>query len=175
MQRFCCRPRGALLLRAGNLARTTPLKLNVPLHSGTAKGAAMNIVTDNIKWILLVSGALTCTMVYAAVDPQSALNANFGETLQGPVADVVVRNWGVLITLMGGMLIYAAFNPSVRVFAITVAGISKLFFAMAVFGHGGRFLGHQAAIAATIDLLWVVLFLWYLLASRSHRRTAKLN
>ena len=76
---------------------------------------------------------------------------------------------------MGGMLIYAAFNPPVRVFAITVAGISKLFFVMAVFAHGGRFLGHQAAIAAAIDLLWVALFLWYLLASRSHRGSAKLN
>ena len=31
-----------------------------------------------------------------------------------PVADIVVRNWGLLVTLIGAMLIYGAFNPSSR-------------------------------------------------------------
>jgi len=50
-----------------------------------------------------VSGVLTCTMVYAAIAPQEALRSTFGETLDGPVADIVIRNWGVLITLVGAM------------------------------------------------------------------------
>ena len=65
----------------------------------------MNFIAAYIKWIMLVSGALTCTMVYAAIAPQAALRATFGETLQGPLAEIVVRNWGALITLMGAMLI----------------------------------------------------------------------
>jgi hypothetical protein len=32
-------------------------------------------------------------MVYAAIAPQDALRTTFGETLDGPVADIVVRNW----------------------------------------------------------------------------------
>ena len=59
----------------------------------------MNFVAANIKWIMLVSGALTCTMVYAAIAPQAALRSTFGETLEGPLADIVVRNWGALIAL----------------------------------------------------------------------------
>jgi hypothetical protein len=86
------------------------------------EGVGMNIVANHIKWIMLASGVLTCTMVYAAIAPQDALRATFGETLDGPVADIVVRNWGVLITLVGAMLIYGAFNPTVRTFALTVAG-----------------------------------------------------
>ncbi len=126
----------------------------------------MNILTTNIKWIMLVSGALTCTMVYAAIAPREAMRSTFGETLDGPVADIVVRNWGVLITLVGSMLIYGAFNPQVRSMVLAVAGASKLVFIGLVLSHGGRFLGHQAGIAIAVDLVWVVLFAWYLLGAR---------
>ena len=57
---------------------------------------------------MLVSGTLTCSMVYAALSPQAALLSTFGETLEGPVALIVVRNWGVLIALIGLMFIYSA-------------------------------------------------------------------
>ena len=56
----------------------------------------MKWVVANMKWIMLVSGALTCTMVYAAIAPDAALRSTFGETLEGPVAEIVVRNWGAL-------------------------------------------------------------------------------
>ena len=53
-------------------------------------------------------------MFYAVVAPPAALMPTFGETLTGPVADIVVRNWGALITLIGAMLIYGAFDPRVE-------------------------------------------------------------
>lgn len=127
----------------------------------------MNLVAANIKWIMLVSGALTCTMVYAAIAPQAALRATFGETLEGPVAEIVVRNWGALIGLMGAMLIWGAFNPHVRSLVLTIAGASKLVFIVLVLSHGGRYLGHQAGIAIAIDLVWVALFACYLLSARA--------
>ena len=129
----------------------------------------MNIIEASIKWIMLVAGALTCTVAYAAMAPQAALRSTFGETLEGPVADIVVRNWGALITLVGAMLIYGAFNPQVRSMALVVAGASKLVFASLVLSHGWRFLAHQAGIAIAIDLVLVVLFAWYLLSTRTAR------
>jgi hypothetical protein len=39
----------------------------------------MKWIITNIKWIMVVSGALTSTMVYAALAPDAALQANFGE------------------------------------------------------------------------------------------------
>jgi hypothetical protein len=127
----------------------------------------MNIVTANIKWIMLVSGVLTCTMVYAAIAPQAALRSTFGETLEGPLAEIVVRNWGALITLVGAMLVYGAFKPAVRPLALAVAGASKLVFIALVLSHGSRYLGHQAGIAIAVDLVWVVLFAIYLLGARA--------
>lgn len=53
----------------------------------------MRWIVTNTKWIMVVSGALTCTMLYAAIAPEAALRSTFGETLHGPLADIIVRNW----------------------------------------------------------------------------------
>ena len=126
----------------------------------------MNWVVAKIKWIMLVSGALTCTMLYAAIAPQAALRSTVGVSLEGPLAEIVVRNWGALIALVGAMLIYGAFHPDVRRFALVVATISKVVFIALVLAQGSRFLGYQAGTAILIDSAWVVLFLWYLLTTR---------
>lgn len=58
---------------------------------------------------------LTATMLYASIAPSAALQSTFGESLDGPLADLIVRNWGALIGLVGGMLIYGAFHPPARI------------------------------------------------------------
>ena len=85
----------------------------------------MSWIVANIHRIMIVSGVLTMTMIYAALAPQAALRSTFGESVSGPVADIVVRNWGALIALVGAMLIYAARRPAARPMALAVAGASK--------------------------------------------------
>lgn len=130
----------------------------------------MNLIISNMKWIMLLSGALTCSMIYAAISPEQALRSTFGESLEGPVAQIVVRNWGVLITLVGAMLIYGAYRPVARPLILVVAGVSKLAFIGLVLAHGSKYLGQQAGIAILIDSVWVVLFAIYLLGIRRPAR-----
>jgi hypothetical protein len=87
----------------------------------------------------------------------------------GPLAEILVRNWGVLITLIGVMLMWGAFKPQVRFMALVLGGASKLAFIGLVLAYGRHYLGQQAAIAIAIDVIWVVLFAWYLLGARSAR------
>jgi len=126
----------------------------------------MSWVVANIHRIMVVSGLLTLTMIYAAIAPDAALRSTFGESVTGPAADIVVRNWGALIALVGVTLIYAAGKPAVRPLALTIAGASKAIFIALVLSHGGRFLGYQAGIAVAVDAVWVVVFAAYLLAVR---------
>ena len=133
----------------------------------------MNLILKHFKWIMIVSGALTCTMIYAAIAPQDAVRSTFGDTIQGPTAEIIVRNWGVLITLVGVMLIYGAFNAAVRPVALMVAGVSKLVFIALVLSHGSRYLSHQAGVAVAIDAVWVLAFAWYPLATRAHSATTQ--
>ncbi len=129
----------------------------------------MNWIVSSIKWIMLLSGALTCTMLYAAIAPQAALRSTFGETLPGPLADIVVRNWGALIGLVGAMLVYGAYDPPGRPLILTVAGLSKLVFIGLVLGYGRQYLGHRVGLAMVIDLVMVALFVGYLVGARRRR------
>jgi hypothetical protein len=135
-------------------------------HPGQRVVSAVSWIVANIKWIMLVAGALTCTMIYAAIAPQAALRSTFGEGLEGQLAEIVVRNWAVLIALMGAMLLYGAYHPPVRSLVLTVAGTSKLVFIGLVLAHGGHYLGHQAGIAIVIDSIMVALFATYLIGVR---------
>jgi hypothetical protein len=129
----------------------------------------VNWLTANIRWIMIVSGALTCTMLYAAIAPQAALRSSFGEALDGPVADIVVRNWGALIALVGAMLIFGAFDRPSRPLILVVAGVSKLVFIGLVISHGAKYLSQQAGVAVAVDLVMVCLFFAYLAGSRGSR------
>ena len=99
--------------------------------------------------------------------PGGRPDLTFGETLSGPLAHIVVRNWGALIAIVGAMLIYGAFDPPTRSLVLIVAGVSKAIFIGLVLSLGGRYLGHQAGVAVAIDSLMVAVFAWYLFATRS--------
>ena len=124
-------------------------------------------IVTNMKWIMIVCGLLTSTMIYAALSPTSALKSTFGDSLNGPLAELIVRNWGALIAMGGGMLIYAAFRPSLRPIVLVFTGLGKALFVVLVLQQGGQYLRHQAGIAVVTDSLMVILFVWYLLASRN--------
>ena len=124
------------------------------------------MLNGSIKWIMLVSGILTCTMVYAAIAPHAMLQSTFGETVDGPLAELIARNWGALIFLVGAMLIYGAFHPEVRPLVLLVAGASKAVFIALVLSNGARYTGGQAGISIAVDAVMVVLFTVYLLTAR---------
>jgi hypothetical protein len=128
--------------------------------------AAVNWLVSKMKWVMLVSGVLTLTMIQAAIAPSTALRATFGETLEGPLAEIVVRNWGALIALVGAMLIYGAFQPQVRALVLVIAGLSKLTFITLILTLGAQYLGHQAGVAIMVDSVMVLLFIVYLVATR---------
>ena len=114
---------------------------------------------------MLVSGLLTCTMFYALVAPDAALRSSFGQSIDGAVAQIVVRNWGALIGLMGLLLIYGAFHESVRRVALVVVGASKVAFIVLVLSLGQEFLRHQVGVSVLVDSVMVMLFATYLVST----------
>ncbi|MFN0139396.1 MAG: hypothetical protein ACKVQW_04825 [Pyrinomonadaceae bacterium] len=125
----------------------------------------MRFFVSNFRWIMVVSGILTCTMFLGLVSPQTSLQSNFGENLHGPLSEVLVRNWSALIGLMGIMLIYGAFVEPVRRFALVIAGASKAVFIALVLIYGNQFMGFGAGTAVIADSIMIVLYIAYLLAS----------
>jgi len=126
----------------------------------------VNWYVAQFKWVMLVTGLLTCTVLYVAVAPQAALQSNFGEALSGPLAEIIVRNWGALITLTGALLIYGAFKPVHRRLILTLAVISKSTFVSLALIFGSQYLGRMAGISVAIDAAEVALYVIYLVATR---------
>ena len=121
----------------------------------------MGFVARHIKWIMLIGGLLTCTMLLAAAAPHTALQTTFGPDFEGAAVEIVVRNWGALIALVGAMLIYAAFNPPVRGMAAAAAIASKMVFIGLVLTIGRDFAA-KAAVPLVVDGVMVILLLAYL-------------
>ena len=118
----------------------------------------MQIIQAKIKPIMLVTGFLTCTMAYAIFFPQAALTAMFGESLSGgALAQIVVRSWGALITLVGAMLVYGAFRPNQRPLILTVAGLSKLVYVTLLIVYGSAYLP-MILTPVAVDSITIVLF-----------------
>jgi hypothetical protein len=134
----------------------------------------MNAFVDQFRWIMFVSGALTSTMFYAAIDTVAAQRANFGGAMDDPVAQILVRNWGVLVGLIGLMLIYGAFNAVHRRMALLVGGASKVAFIALVLTFGQSFLSFQVGTAVLVDSLMVLLFAIYLVATAKGSAGARL-
>jgi hypothetical protein len=126
----------------------------------------MNLIVRHIKWIMLVTGLLTASMFYYAISPQDSLAADFGHGLDDPLAVLLVRNWGILVGLVGLMLVYGALIPPARRLVLSVAALSKLAFVLLMLGAGSAYLAYRIRYAVIIDSIEVLLFVGYLLATR---------
>jgi hypothetical protein len=127
----------------------------------------MHLLHNNIKWTMLIAGALTCTMALAVIAPQLAMQRTFGAELEGPLAEVIVRSWGMLVTLIGAMLIYAAFRPQHRQLVLVVAMISKAALLMLIAGPGREFAMTALPVIALDGLMVLIFGLLLLKAGKS--------
>ena len=130
----------------------------------------MKWLVAHIKWIMLVSGILTTTMLYTAIAPDAAMRSNFGQSLEGPLAELIVRNWGLLVGLVGLMLIYGAIVPPARRLVLSVAALSKGAFVLMLLTVGRDYLDQTIRIAVVVDGLETLLFSAYLLTTRHAER-----
>jgi hypothetical protein len=135
----------------------------------------MKWLVAHIKWIMLVTGVLTASIFYYAIAPHAALTADFGHSLEGPLAELIVRNWGVLVGLVGLMLVYGAFMPPARRLVLSVATLSKIAFVVLMLTVGGDYLGQRIRFAVIVDSLEVLLFATYLLTTRHVARPQPTN
>ena len=125
----------------------------------------MTFITTYIKWIMLVTGLLTCSMFQAFLFPETGLNMVFGISIDGPIAEVVVRNWGTLVGIVGVLLIFGAFKPHSRPLILVVSAVTKVIFISLILIFGSDYL--EPAIGPIVfDSFAILLYLIYLIHDR---------
>jgi len=130
----------------------------------------VDYIIKNIKWVMLVSGLLTFTMFYGLFAPQAALESMFGVSFSGTLESIIVRSWCAWVGVIGAILIYGALNDKSRVFAISVAMVSKVIFVSLVMIYGQEFLG-KAGPAIAMDCVTIALAALFLVALRVKNST----
>ena len=125
----------------------------------------MDLIVGEFKWVMLVGGLTTLSMLGAAVVPRAIFGMMFGDEPDSPLALLLARNWGVLIGLTGAMLVWGACHPEVRTLVLLVAAASKLTFIALVFSHPPY--RAKSLVPLVVDGLLVVLFALYLLAGHA--------
>lgn len=123
----------------------------------------MAFIADNIFWILLVSGVITSSMLVAVVAPRLVFQQFFGTILDGPLGNAIMRNWGLVIGMSGLLLIYAAYDETVRTPIMLFSIVGKLFFSVQVFAAGSAL--KAARGGALIDLVIGLVFCAYLIGN----------
>jgi hypothetical protein len=123
----------------------------------------MAVLIDNIQWVMLAAGLLTCSMIQATVAPRATIRTYFGEAPDSPQFDLVVRNWRMLITAAGALLVWASFVPDVRLVAIALAIVTKTAFIALMLGSG--VMKQQAWVALVVDTIMITLLVVYLIAA----------
>jgi hypothetical protein len=127
----------------------------------------MNWIIGNIGWILQVSGVATCSMISLALAPRFTTRFVFGESITGPIGELVARSWGVMIFLGGLLLIYASVHPEARLPILLFSIFGKSSFVVPVLAQTPRFLKRRAFTMAFGDVAMIVCFAWYLIASHT--------
>src|SRR5215468_6203801 len=122
--------------------------------------SAATMIGEHIELILIVTGALTTVALLQFITPASVLLMIYGEAPTDDVGLAVARHWGLLTFLVGALLVYAAFHPSVRGPATVIALIEKTALGLGILGTSLRTHSVAAAIAAGDSLIALIYILY---------------
>ena len=120
------------------------------------------MIAEYIQLILLVSGVATMGPIVQFFAPRPLLKLLYGVETSEPATLLLARHWGLLIFLVGALLVYSAYDPSMRDPVLVVASLEKIAFAGLIFlGPVKR--TSVATFAAAGDTAFVILYISYFL------------
>src|SRR5262245_27278495 len=120
------------------------------------------MLASSIGWILVGSGMITAGAGLAALlFPRLFLRLGFH--VESPTSPLVflVEHWGVLIFVVGALIVYSAYAPTVRFSVLAAASTEK--FAIALLTFFGPMKRTPAMTAMAVgDSAFAILYLAYL-------------
>jgi hypothetical protein len=119
------------------------------------------MVAAQIELILLITGAVTAGALVLFLAPVTMMKMLFGQGPSDAFSLLIVRHWGLLVGLVGGLLIFAAYHAEIRVPTLIVAIAEKAAFALRIFVSPLR-RRRMVLIMALTDAGMAAVYLMYL-------------
>ena len=76
--------------------------------------------------LLVITGGLTALAGLGLIFPRQVLAIFLGDRTNEKTTLLIARHWSLLVGLVGGLLIYAAYHAEIQVPAMAVAATEKL-------------------------------------------------
>jgi hypothetical protein len=125
-------------------------------------GEIVKMSETYIRWLLIITGVFTAASVGVFLQPVKQVAIIYGENLTGTAVTMLVRHWGLLITGTGVLIIFAAFNPPIRIPMMVLGVVEKIVLAGSILATPLRKRPIPGAIAA-LDLLIALLYILYMI------------
>jgi hypothetical protein len=125
-------------------------------------GEIVKMSETYIRWLLIITGVFTAASVGVFLQPVKQVAIIYGENLTGTAVTMLVRHWGLLITGTGVLIIFAAFNPPLRIPMMVLGVVEKIVLAGSILATPLRKRPIPGAIAA-LDLLIALLYILYMI------------
>lgn len=120
------------------------------------------MLTAVIGWILVASGIITAFGgLVAVLSPRFQLRSTYGVESPTSIALFLTRHWGVLVFVIGGLIIYSAYDPAIRVPVLLAASAEKFAIGLLVFG-GPVPRTKGMTVVAVMDGIFAILYVAYL-------------
>jgi hypothetical protein len=111
--------------------------------------------------VLLVTGIVTLLVGIGLLLPRNILSQMFGIDAPDAATLLLGRHWSLLIGLVGGLLIYAAYHPEIRVPVMVVGAIEKLVLGALVVSSPLR-KRPPTLVAVGADTIMALLYIFFL-------------
>ena len=113
--------------------------------------------------VLIVTGLLTAGAGIGLFAPQLLARMLFGAETNDPATILLIRHWSLLIALVGGLLVYAAYTPDARVPVMVVAVIEK--FVLAALVLSGPLRKRRVVVmVVSADVVMALLYVYFLVS-----------
>jgi hypothetical protein len=120
------------------------------------------VIATHIQSILIITGAATALAIGQFIAPSPLLRQVYGHAPDDAVSLMLARHWGLLVGCVGLLLMYAAFQPPVRVPVMIFAVVEKVALGASILGTKLRRQFPAAAIAVG-DVLIALIYVVYLM------------
>src|SRR5262249_6670329 len=84
------------------------------------------MLAAHIELILLITGVATAGVLVVFVAPVPVMKVLFGQARSDALSLFIARHWALLVSLVGALLIYAAYRAEVRIPTLIVAIVEKV-------------------------------------------------
>lgn len=121
------------------------------------------MITSNITLILYLTGIITSSMLLLLFAPHFVFEKMFGLEAGSGISELIKRHWGFAIFITGMLLIWAGYDPAIRIPVLTCVALNKAVFVFLLLLNFKKGYLRNFALVFAFDVACIIIFGVYLL------------